>query len=150
MRKIFFRLFCALCFCASLPLFAQEGTLQANELVVVVQVSAKIDTMTETKLRHALYGKDPRFDLVGLQEQYYGALLKQMLKTNSGNFEREWLGLLGRGKKKRRPIVSKTVLELVSLVSKNKNAIAVLEWREIKKAPAEYALKVVSRYRIKP
>lgn len=150
MRKIFNSLFCAFCFCAPLPLLAQEDALQANELVVVVQVAAKIDTMTETELRHALYGKDQRFDLVGLQEQYYRALLKQMLKTNSGNFEREWLGLLSRGKKKRRPIVTNAVLELVALVSKNKNAIAVLEWRELKQTPAEYALKVVSRCRIKP
>ncbi len=131
-------------------LYAQEDALQPTELLVVVHVAAKLDTLNDGDLQHALLGKDARFDFVGLQEQFYRALLKQMLKTNAGNFEREWLGLISRGKKKRRPLVTNEVSELIALASKNKNALLVLEWRDLKKSPVEHGLKVVRRYRLKP
>lgn len=131
-------------------LYAQEEALQPTELLVVVHVAAKLDTLNDGELQHALWGKDSRFDFVGLPGQLYRALLKQMLKTNTGDFEREWLGLISRGKKKRRPLVTNNGLELIALAHNNKNALIVLEWRDLKKSPAEYDLKVVSRYRLKP
>lgn len=130
-------------------LHAQDNATPERDLVVLVNATTKVDSMNEAELSRALRGKDNRFELVGLQKQSYGHILKELAKTDDGNFQREWLQLLLIGKRKKKPFISENPIELAAFVSKNPHAIAVLHWENLNKTPAALGLKVVKIFKKK-
>jgi hypothetical protein len=128
---------------------AQNGAKDVVDLVIIVNAATKNDSMSETELSHALRGGSNFFELVGLQKQYYDRILKEMANTNSGDFDRQWFGLITTGKRRKKPFISDAPINLVALVAKNKNAIAVLDRQSLNKAPGEYGLKEVKIVRKK-
>lgn len=111
--------------------------------MVIVHASAKVDSLSEAELSHALRGKDHRFELVGLQKQSYDRIIKELARTDDGTFQREWMQLLLSGKRKKKPLLSENLLELAVLVGKAPHAIAVLRWDTHTKPPAAFGVKVV-------
>lgn len=131
------------------PSNAQDGAKNGADLLVMVNASAAIDSMTEAELSQALRGEDSRFRSIGLQKQYYERILQEFAKTNSGNFERDWFALIMTGKRKTKPVVTGNLQGLVALVAKSKEALAVMNWQNTGKAPAEYGLKSVKIFKEK-
>jgi len=122
---------------------AQDQAKQEVELIVIVNAAAKRDSMTEAQLGQSLRGGDNHFELVGLQKQHYDLILKKMVRTNSSDFDRLWIGLIMAGKRKKKPIISENPIQLVALAGKNRNVIVVIDRRGLSKPASEYGAKEV-------
>jgi hypothetical protein len=131
------------------PSVAQDGAKNGADLLVMVNASAAIDSMSDTELSQALRGGDSRFRSIGLQKQHYERILQEFAKTNSGNFEREWFALIMTGKRKTKPVVTGNLSALIALAAKSKDALTVMNWQDTGKTPAEHGLKSLKIFKNK-
>ncbi len=132
-----------------LTLWAQDLGTPVKDLLVIVNVAAKVDSISEVELNKVLHGRDDRFMTLGIQEQDYKRILKEFGKTDPSRFEREWIGLILSGKRSDRPVHTENVLSLIGIAKKKKDALIVVNADSLRLKPEDFGVKAIKIYKKK-
>lgn len=130
-------------------LWAQDLGTPVKDLLIIVNVAAKVDSINEVELNKVLHGRDDRFMTLGIQEQDYKRILKEFGKTDPARFEREWIGLILSGKRSDRPVHTENVLSLIGIARKKKDALIVVNADSLRIKPEDYGVKAIKIYKKK-
>lgn len=143
------RVFVIALLASALTLWSQDLGTPVKDLLVIVNVAAKVDSIEDKELHRILHARDDRFMTLGIQEQNYKRILKEFGKTDPSQFEREWIALILGGKRSDRPVHSENVLSLIGMAKRKKDALVIVIADSLHLKPEELGVKAIKIYKKK-